>query len=77
MTTINDQLPAIAQKAGVSLIVSKWEIQYNSSGAELIDLTLPLVELFHPDDATRKMIDAGLKQNQEPVPIDQLLNSYH
>ncbi|MCE5249825.1 hypothetical protein LLG96_06345 [bacterium] len=76
MTTINDQLPAIAQKAGVSMIVSKWEIQYNSSGIELIDLTLPLAELFHPDDATRKMIEESLKKNPEPVSVYQLLNPY-
>jgi len=76
MTTINDQLPAIAKNAGVSMIMSKWEIQYNNSEFELIDMTLSLVELFHPDDATRKMIEEGLKQNQEPVPVDQLLNPF-
>jgi hypothetical protein len=72
MTTIKDQLPTIAQKVGVTLIISKWEIQGFESGIELIDLTQQLVELFHVDDTTRKMTQEI--RSQEPVPIDQLLN---
>jgi len=76
METIKDRLPAIAKKAGVTLIVSKWEIQYSDPEIEPVDLTLQLVDLFTTDDATRKMIEEGLKQNQKPVPVEQLLNPY-
>jgi Skp family chaperone for outer membrane proteins len=76
MGTIKDQLPAIAKKMGTSLIVSKWEISYSGPEIETVDLTLQLVGLFTVDDATRKMIEEGFKQNQEPVPVDQLLNPY-
>ena len=76
MKTIQDRLPAIAKKTGVTLIVSKWEIQYSDPEIEPVDLTLQLVDLFTTDDATRKMIEEGLKQNQKPVPVEQLLNPY-
>ena len=76
METIKGQLPAIAKKAEVALIVSKWDIPYSGPGIETVDLTLQLVELFKIDDATRRMIDEGLKQNQKPVPVEQLLNPY-
>jgi hypothetical protein len=77
MATIKDQLPAIAQKAGVTMIVSKWEIQYSESGIEQVDLTMQILDLFHIDDATRKMIEEGLSANQQPVPVEQLLNPYN
>ncbi len=76
METIKDRLPAIAKKMGVTLIASKWEIQYSSPEIETVDLTLQLVDLFNIDDATRKGIEEGLKQNQEPIPAEQLLNPY-
>ena len=77
MATIKDQLPAIAQKAGVTMIVSKWEIQYSESGIEQVDLTMQILDLFHVDDATRKMIEEGLSANLQPVPVEQLLNPYN
>jgi hypothetical protein len=76
METIKDRLPAIAKKAGVTLIVSKWEIQYSDSEIDPVDLTQQLVDLFNIDVATRKMIEEGLKQNQKPVPVEQLFNPY-
>jgi hypothetical protein len=77
MATIKDQLPAIAQKAGVTMIVSKWEIQYSESGVEQVDLTMQILDLFHIDDATKKMIEEGLSANLQPVPVEQLLNPYN
>jgi len=76
METIKDRLPAIAKKTGVMLIVSKWEIQNSGPEIEPVDLTLQLVDLFDIDDATRRMIEEGFKQNQKPVPVEQLLNPY-
>lgn len=76
METIKGQLPAIAKKTGVTLIASKWDIQYSGPGIETVDLTLQLVDLFKIDDTTRKMIDEGIKKDQKPVPVEQLLNPY-
>jgi hypothetical protein len=74
MTTIEAKLPDIARKAGVSMVVSKWEIEYKDSGIETVDVTSQLVDLFRIDENTRKMISDGMKSNQAPVPVDQLLN---
>jgi hypothetical protein len=76
MATIKDQIPAIAQKAGVTMIVSKWEIQYSEPGIEQVDLTMQIIGLFHIDDVTRKMIEEGFSANLEPAPVEQLLNPY-
>ena len=76
METIKDKLPAIAQKVGVTLIVSKWELQYAGPDIEPVDLTAQLVDIFILDDTTKKMIEEGAKQNQKPVPVEQLLNPY-
>lgn len=76
LAAVSDSLPAIASKAGVAMLVSKWEIRCNTSGAELVDVTPQLIDLFDVDDATRKMIDEGMENAQAPVPVDQLLNPY-
>ena len=73
---VSESLPGIAAEAGVSLLVSKWEIQYGTSDVELIDLTPQLVELFDLDEATRSMIDEILKGSTEPIPIEQLLDPH-
>jgi hypothetical protein len=69
-------LPQIAEDAGVSLIVSKWDVQYVVGDFELVDITLRLVELFDVDEATRGMIEEGLEADRDPVPIDQLLGDH-
>lgn len=76
MMTIKDQLPAVAQKAGVTMIVSKWEIQYSEPAIEQVDITMQIIDLFHIDDTTEKMIEEGFSANQEPAPVEQLLNPY-
>ena len=73
---VSDRLPAVAVNAGVSLLVSKWEIQYSTSEIELVDLTPQLVELFDVDDATARIIDESMKKAVEPVPIEQLVDSH-
>ncbi|MCX7014400.1 MAG: hypothetical protein NTW86_17925 [Candidatus Sumerlaeota bacterium] len=68
--TIKTSIPAIAQEAGVSLVVSKWEIAYKDPSIECVDVTPQLVKLFNPSAETQKMIEE--MGNKEPVPIDQL-----
>ncbi len=76
LEALKDKLSPVAQKAGVTLVVSKWEIQCAGAEIEPVDLTLQLVNFFNLDDATRKMIEEGMRQNQKPVSIEQLLNPY-
>ena len=47
MARIKDSLPGVAKKAGVDVIASKWEVNYQSPEVKLVDVTDDLVALFH------------------------------
>jgi hypothetical protein len=68
---IEDSLPEIQQEAGVTMLVSKWDqetlAQYPS--AELVDVTMMLVDAFHPSEGQRQHA-IGI-QTQEPIPLDE------
>jgi Skp family chaperone for outer membrane proteins len=70
MAKIKDSLPAVAKKAGVEVIVSKWEANYQSPGIKVVDVTDDLVALFHPSEKGLKW--AKDIQNHAPVPIEQI-----
>ena len=68
---IQDRLPEIAKAAGVGPIVSKWDMdalaRYKS--AELVDVTMPLVNAFHPNERQLKFaIDI---QKQPPISLEE------
>jgi Skp family chaperone for outer membrane proteins len=70
MAKVNDSLPNIASKAGVQIIVSKWELNHQSSEIETVDVTDQVVALFH-------VSERGLKwckeiQQKPPLPIEKL-----
>jgi hypothetical protein len=67
---VKDQLPALAKTAGVSLIVSQWEISYQGSNVELTDLTDQVAQLFKPTEDISKM--AAEIRKTAPVPLEQL-----
>lgn len=71
LETVKDQLPQVARQACVDLIVSKWEFDYRADAAETVDLTMPLVSLFHPDEK----VLGWIKQlpDHEPLTQDQIL----
>jgi hypothetical protein len=68
---IEDSLSQIMQEAGVTLLVSKWDsgtlAQYPS--AELVDVTMLLVDAFHPSEGQRQHA-VGI-QTQDPIPLDE------
>ncbi len=70
MASIKASLPAVAKKAGVDVIVSKWEVNYQSPGIKVVDVTDDLVALFH---VSAKGLEwaKGVK-SQAPVPIEQI-----
>jgi hypothetical protein len=51
-----DQLPAVAEEAGVDLIVSEWDILYSDSLFHPVDVTDILVRRFHPSEETLEII---------------------
>lgn len=72
---IKDKLPEIAQKAGVGPIVSKWDkealAKYES--AELVDVTIALVEALNPNEQQLKY--AIEIQKYAPVSLEEVDNS--
>ena len=70
MAKIKDSLPAVAKKAGVDVIVSKWEVNYQSPGIKVVDVTDDLVAQFHVSAKGLEWVK-GIKAH-EPVPIEQI-----
>ena len=70
LAKFKDKLPAIAAQAGVSLIVSKWEVQFSNPAVETVDVTVPIVKLFDPSDKVLAWV-AEMK-TQAPIPFEKL-----
>jgi hypothetical protein len=70
MARLKDSLPAVAKKAGVDLIVSKWEVNYQSPEVKVVDVTDDLVALFQVSEKGLKWVK-DIK-NQPPLPIEQI-----
>ena len=70
---IKGKIPEIAEQAEVDVIVCKWDIVYQRSGVEFIDVTDFMVKPFNPDEATLKIIKEI--QMQDPVPLDELIEA--
>lgn len=67
---IKDKIPEIAKQTGVDLIVSKWDIVFQQSGVEFVDVTDQIVLPFNPDENTLKTIEELKKM--EPVSLKEL-----
>jgi len=72
---IKGKIPEIAKQAGVDVIVSKWDVVYQQSGVEFIDVTDLMVKPFNPDEETLKIIKD--LQKKDPVPLEELKNHKH
>ena len=70
LARIADELPAIAEEAGVDLIVSKWQLTWQAPGTELVDVTDLLVAAFDPSERTLESVEQ--LRRHDPVPLDQL-----
>jgi len=68
---VKDDLPKIAQEAGVDIIVSKWEVVYKNPSIEIVDVTSHLVKLFDPSESELKIIEK--LREQPPIPLLELL----
>jgi Skp family chaperone for outer membrane proteins len=69
---IKDKVPAIAREAGVDLIVSKWEIVYQSPDAEFVDITDLMVKSFNPSEKTLSILKEIGKN--PPIPLQEAMN---
>jgi len=70
LDTVKGKIPDVAAAAKVDLIVSKWDVVFKASSAELVDVTEPLVKLFNPSERAMKWVRD--LQNQEPIPIKKI-----
>jgi hypothetical protein len=68
---IKESLPEIQQNAGVTMVVSKWDQETLAKypSAELVDVTMALVDAFHPSEGQRKSA-IGI-QESEPIPLEE------
>ncbi len=64
---VASDIPLVAKKAGVDVIVSKWRLAFQRSDVKLVDVTDELVMLFAPDESTLKII-AEMK-SKRPLPL--------
>ena len=67
---IEKKLPAIAQKANVDIIINLWDVAYQSSSTQFVDVTDSMVALFSPSAKTLKMIKE--LRRHSPVPKEKL-----
>jgi hypothetical protein len=70
LAMIEDEIPAIARRAGVDAVVSQADLLWLDPDAETVDLSLALAEAFAPSEETRRMLPEVLKQ--KPVPLDRI-----
>ena len=70
MAKIKDALPAVAKRAGVQIIVSKWELNHQTADVETVDVTDELAALFNPSDKVLGWIKSS--RDQKPVPIEEI-----
>jgi hypothetical protein len=64
---VKDKLPAVANDAGVDIMVSKWEIAYQNPAVETVDVTDELVNAFAPSERTLKIV----QELKKHPPIDE------
>ena len=70
MAKVKDSLPEVAKKAGVNVIVSKWELNHQSPDVEVVEVTDELVALFHPSEKVLGWVK-DLKSHP-PLPIEEI-----
>ena len=70
LALLGEDIPAVAKRTGVDIIVSKWHLVHQDADAETVDVSFLLAERFAPSAETLKIMRDA--QAQPPVPLDQL-----
>jgi hypothetical protein len=68
---VNKELALAAQQAGVDIIISKWQIDYQAKDAQVVDMTDAIVALYKPSEDTLKILEEVKKQ--PPISEEELL----
>ena len=75
LARIKDEIPEISRQADVEVIVSKWDLVYQRSGVEFVNVTDLMVKPFDPDEETLRIIKE--LQEQDPIPLEELGDHRH
>ncbi len=70
LENIKDQLPEIAKRAGVDVIVSKWAVTYSTPEAQVVDITDQIVAPFEPGERTQRIIKD--LRGKAPLPAEEI-----
>ena len=73
MEKLGPTLPQVAERTGVALIVSKWDVSYQRDDVERVDVTDELVRQFVPNEKVQKWINEGAAK--PPVPLLELVKT--
>jgi len=76
---IENQIPAIAKTAGVDILVSKWELTWHDSSANIVDLTDSVAQLFTPINKLGKTYDEIKKMNKlenDEFTVDEMIEMW-
>ena len=65
LACVKEEIPTIAREAGVDLIVSKWEFDFRSLDAEVLDVTRQLVQAYKP----KKKVLSSIEQFVRSKPV--------
>jgi hypothetical protein len=65
LETYKEKINAVAKEYKLDLIVSRWEVMYQGSNLELVDITEKMAGLFEPSDEVKQTIKE--MPNHEPV----------
>lgn len=53
----------------MDLIVSKWDIAYQTPGTQTLDITLAIIKPFHPSEKTLR--DIQELEKHQPFPLEE------
>ena len=73
MEKLAPTLPQVAERTGVALIVSKWDVSYQRDDVERVDVTDELVRQFVPNEKVQTWIAEGAAK--PPVPLLELVKT--
>jgi len=71
LTPVEKELATVAQQAGVDVIISKWQIDYQVEAAQFVDVTDAIVALYKPGEKTLKSVEAIKKT--KPISEQEIL----
>ncbi len=71
LTPVEKELATVAQEAGVDIILSKWQIDYQVDGAQFVDVTDAIVALYKPGEKALKSVEAIKKT--KPISEQEIL----